>query len=101
MSFIAASQQFGLNQTDVFGIDSNNQLDVFWVDNGGSWGGPEAIGPAGLAYAPGSDFAVSQQVGLNQTDVFEIDVNGNLDLFWVDNAGAWNGPLVVYQSWTF
>jgi hypothetical protein len=99
MSFIAASQQFGLNQTDVFLIDKNYQLDVFWVDNAGAWGGPEAIGPAGLAYAPGSDFAVAQQVGLNQTDVFQIDENGNLDFFWVDGAGAWNGPVVIYQSW--
>ena len=101
MSFIAASQQFGLNQTDVFGINANDQLDVFWVDGGGAWGGPEAIGPAGLAYTPGGSFAVSQQVGLNQTDLFLIDANGNLDFLWVDNAGAWNGPLVIYQSWGF
>ena len=99
MDFIAASQQFGLNQTDVFGINSNYQLEVFWVDNGGAWRGPEAIGPAGLAYAGGSGFAVGQQVGLNQTDVFQIDGNGNLDMLWVDGGGVWNGPVVIYQSW--
>ena len=62
-------------------------------------GGLEAIGPAGLAYAGGSYFAVAQQVGLNQTDVFQIDGNGNLNLLWVDGGGAWQGPVVIYQSW--
>ena len=58
-------------------------------------GGAEAIGPAGLAETTTSNFAVSQQVGLNQTDVFMIDQWENLDLFWVDGGGAWNGPLVI------
>ena len=94
-SFVAASQQFGLNQTDVFAIDSNDQLDVFWVDGGGAWGGPVKIGSAGLPSTPGGEFAVSQQIGLNQTDVFMIDYWDNLDAFWVDGGGAWNGPLVI------
>jgi hypothetical protein len=90
---LAASQQFGLNQTDVFLIDTSGQLNVFWVDNGGAWGGPEKIGPAGIAN-PGSLLAASQQFGLNQTDVFLIDTSGQLNVFWVDNGGAWGGPLV-------
>jgi hypothetical protein len=98
LSRIVASQQFGLNQTDVFAVDANDQLDVFWVDGGGAWGGPQKIGPAGLAVEPGTPLAVGQQVGLNQTDVFMTDQWGNLDLFWVDGGGAWNGPSVIYQS---
>ena len=90
--YVAASQQFGIaGQTDVFLVDKNGQLNVFWVDNAGAWGGPGKIGPAGLA-DPGSYIAVSQQFGLNQTDVFLVDKNGQLNVFWVDNAGAWAGP---------
>jgi hypothetical protein len=90
-SYLAASQQFGLTQTDVFVVDQNGQLNVFWVDGWGAWKGPEKIGPAGIA-EPGCRLAASQQFGLSQTDVFLVDKNGRLNIFWVDNAGAWNGP---------
>ena len=91
---LAASQQFGIaNQTDVFVVGKNGQLNVFWVDGVGAWGGPEGIGGVGNA-ASGAVLAASQQFGIaNQTDVFLIDKNGNLDVFWVNSAGAWNGPL--------
>jgi hypothetical protein len=92
-SLVAASQQFGLTQTDVFLVDKNGQLNVFWVDGFGAWNGPEKIGPAGIAN-PGCALAASQQFGLPQTDVFLVDKNGRLNIFWVDNAGAWNGPLL-------
>jgi len=90
-SYVAASRQFGLNQTDVFFVDKNGQLNVCWVDNAGAWGGPGKIGPAGIAPA-GCPVAASQQIGLNQTDVFLFDHNGQLNVYWVDNAGAWGGP---------
>jgi hypothetical protein len=88
---LAACQQFGLTQTDVFVIDNNGQLRVYWVDGGGSWQGPETLGPAGVAN-PGSPIAVSQQFGLTQTDVFVIDKNGQLRVYWVDGGGGWQGP---------
>ncbi|MHC5832914.1 MAG: hypothetical protein ACYT04_97260, partial [Nostoc sp.] len=68
-SFIAASQQFGANQTDVFLVDKNGQLNLFWVVGEGVWNGPFKLGPAGIAN-PGSFIAASQQFGANQTDVF-------------------------------
>jgi hypothetical protein len=37
---IAASQQFGLNQTDVFVVDRNGTLNVAWVVEAGAWTGP-------------------------------------------------------------
>jgi hypothetical protein len=90
---VAASQQFGISdQTDVFLVDNQGQLNVFWVDGGGAWNGPETIGPAGLA-PPGARIATSQQFGIsNQTDVFLVDNQGQLNVFWVDGSGAWNGP---------
>ena len=90
--FVAASQQIGLNQTDVFAANSDGQLEVYWVDGGGAWGGPEAIGPAGFATGVS---AVGQQIGLNQTDAFIIDEAGHLDVYWVVGGGAWNGPLAI------
>jgi hypothetical protein len=93
---LAVSQQFGAaNQTDVFLIDKNGQLNVFWVEGAGVWNGPVKIGPAGLAN-PGAAIAVSQQFGaLNQTDVFVVDKNGQLNVFWVEGTGAWNGPQKI------
>jgi hypothetical protein len=89
---VAASQQFGLDQTDVFVVDNKGQLSVFWVDGGGGWNGPQTIGAAGIA-PPGASLATSRQFGVtNQTDVFLIDNNGQLNVFWVDGGGSWNGP---------
>jgi hypothetical protein len=95
-SFLAASQQFGLNQTDVFLVDNSRSLDVFWVHNAGAWNGPGKIGPAG-PLPPGGAIAVSQQFGLNQTDVFLTDGQGVV-VFWVDDAGAWQGPETIGDS---
>lgn len=92
--YIAASQQFGANQTDVFVVDETGQLNVFWVVGEGAWNGPVKIGPAGVASA-GSFVAASQQFGANQTDVFLLDKNGQLNVFWVVGEGAWNGPLKI------
>jgi len=94
--FIATSQQFGANQqTDVFFLDKNGQLNVFWVNGAGTWGGPQKIGPAGIAN-PGSFIAACQQFGANeQTDVFLFDKNGQLNVFWVNGAGAWGGPVKI------
>lgn len=44
---IAASQQFGLSQTDVFSVNQNGQRAVNWVDNAGEWQGPLQIGALG------------------------------------------------------
>ena len=88
---VASSRQFGLNQTDVFVVDKHGSLQVMWVVNAGAWGGPGQIGPTGL-FPPGASIAASQQIGLNQTDVFIVDKNGNLQVMWVVNAGAWGGP---------
>ncbi|MHC5833783.1 MAG: hypothetical protein ACYT04_000000101740, partial [Nostoc sp.] len=82
----------GSNQTDVFLVDNNGQLNLFWVVGEGVWNGPFKLGPAGIAN-PGSFIAASQQFGSNQTDVFLVDNNGQLNLFWVVGEGVWNGPF--------
>ena len=49
---------------------------------------------------PGAPVAASQHFGVdNQTDVFLVDQNGKLNLFWETDDGAWNGPQVIDQVW--
>ena len=91
---VAASQQFGLTQTDVFSVNENGQLTVNWVDGAGPWTGPAEIGPANFAPA-GCPLAACRQFGLSQTDVFLVDNKGQLSVFWVDDAGAWGGPVGI------
>ena len=88
---VAASQQFGLTQTDVFAVNQNGQLTVNWVAGAGEWQGPLEIGPTN--YAPvGCSLTASQQFGLTQTDVFLVNNSGQLAVYWVFDAGVWGGP---------
>jgi hypothetical protein len=102
---LAASRHAGLDQTDVFVLDTTGQLNVFAVSTGGPWSGPTKIGPAGFA-APGAQLAACeqrfglklpfqsewQQVGL-QTDVFVVDRTGQLNVFSIHQGGSWAGPV--------
>ncbi len=77
----------------MFVVGNNGAIAVSWVQDGGSWRGPLAIGPRSSA-APGSQLAASQQFGIpNQTDVFAAPTPGAVDVYWVQDAGSWRGPL--------
>jgi PPE-repeat protein len=92
---LAASQQFGTNQTDVFLVDNEGRLNVFSISGSGSWNGPQNIGPVGAAPA-GAPLATSRQFGANnQTDVFLVDDKGNVSVFWVQDHNAWSGPKKI------
>ena len=99
---LVVSQQFGApNQTDVFLVDKNGTLNVFWVQAAGAWNGPVLIGPAGhaLKHAP---LAVSQQFGArDQTDVFVVDSTGALSVFWVEASGPWSKAVTISKSGLF
>jgi hypothetical protein len=99
---VGASNQFGVNnQTDVFAIGANGQLQVAWVNGGGAWNGPIGIGPAGV-FPPGAGVVASNQFGVNnQTDVFAIGANGQLHVAWVNSGGAWNGPIGIGPAGVF
>lgn len=89
---LAACRQFGLDRTDVFLVDNNGQLVVFYVDGTGGWQGPQTISAGNFA-PPGCHVAACQHAGTtNQTDVFVVNNSGQLCLFWVIGSGAWNGP---------
>ncbi|GIH20464.1 hypothetical protein [Rugosimonospora africana] len=92
---VAISQQFGAaNQTDVFAINAEGQLTVIWSENGGSWNGPVIL--SGAIFPGAGEVAVSQQFGApNQTDVFAVNISGQLTVTWVQGAGAWSSPQVI------
>jgi hypothetical protein len=92
---LAVSQQFGaFEQTNAFVVDTQGQLQVFWIQ-GGDWTGPQSIGKSGFTQ-PGAAMAATQQFGaLNQTDVALFDSNGLLNVFFVQNNGGWQGPVQI------
>src|SRR5262249_29145441 len=93
---VAASQQFGLDQTDVFFVDTQGRLNVSWVAKGGTWAGPLPISAAGLA-PPGAAVAVASQqfAEITQTVVFLVNIQGRLNIFWMVGSGTWNGPVPI------
>ena len=96
---LAVSQQFGINQTDLFVINGRGQLSVFSVLGDGTWSPLKAIGPLGMFY-PGVPFTVCRHFGVdNRTDVFLFDQKGNLNMFWAVDAGDWNGPKQIGPTW--
>jgi hypothetical protein len=88
---LAASQRFGVaDQTDIFVVDNDGQLNEFSVVGGGNWSQAKKIGPTGQ-FPPKAHIAVSQQFGIaDQTDVFVVDNDGQLNVFWVHGAGNWS-----------
>jgi hypothetical protein len=93
---LAAGQQFGAeNQTNAYVVGNNGQLSVFWVENNGDWNGPVPISAANFA-SDGAPISVSQQFGAeNQTNVALADNTGRLNIFFVENANPWAGPVQI------
>ena len=91
----ARSFQYGVPaQTDVFLIDRNGQLDVFWVGPEGGWNGPEKLSAVGMAIPTGG-LAASAHYGVaNRTDVFLVDARGDLLMFFVEGSGRWQSAPV-------
>ena len=95
---VAASHQLGADndQTDVFVVDSEGRLNVFWVVGSGDWQGPYEITAPEFA-PPGAALASSRQFGADndQTDVFVVDSEGRLNVLWVVGSGDWQGPYGI------
>jgi hypothetical protein len=94
---LTASPQFGADLTDVFVVDNSGTVQVFWEIGGGVWQGPGAVSQSGFA-PPGAPLAVSRAFGLNRTDVFVADNDGTVQVFWINNDGAWEGPNAITPS---
>jgi predicted Fe-Mo cluster-binding NifX family protein len=91
---VVAAHQIDNHQLDVFFIGNDGALYVSWVIDGGTWQGPVAITPAGLA-PKGAGVAASHQVDNHQLDVFFIGEDGGLYVSWVIDGGVWQGPVRV------
>lgn len=84
---VAAGQQIGLQQTDVFVVDKSGALTVTWFD-GTNWQSPKRISPSNT-FPSGADVATTRQFDLNQTDVFAVNNNGALTVTHVVGAENW------------
>jgi hypothetical protein len=91
---LAAFQHVDQNQTDLFVVSQSGQLTFFWVGASGPWSGPTPVGPEGFA-PPGAALAACRQFGVPQTDVFVVDNTGQLNVFFVHEAGPWLGPVTI------
>ncbi|MFD6159350.1 hypothetical protein ACFWF7_28840 [Nocardia sp. NPDC060256] len=90
---VATSPQYGTDQTDIFAVGDNGQLQVFWGQGGDSWQGPVGLGPTDF-FPPGAPLCASPQYGVpDQTDVFLVGNDGRLYVFWVHGGGTWQGPM--------
>jgi hypothetical protein len=95
---VAASQQFGVEaQTDVFAIDKTGRLNVFWIGSSGGWNGPYGLSGAGFAPPTGCVAAI-QRGTLPRTDVFLVDNNGDLIVFYVEGTGKWQSGTIASSA---
>jgi hypothetical protein len=94
---LAASRQFGADQTDVFLFDTHGRLNMFSAQATLGWTGPQTIGATNVAN-PGANLAACAQANGNQTDVFFIDVNGHMNVASVIGDNPWSGPRTIGPS---
>ena len=93
---IAVSRQFGDNVTDVFAIDRGGLLVVFYVSGSGHWKSTTGFGPEGFARRNAALAACQQFGAVNQTDIFVVAQNGQLNVFWIaGSTGVVSGPLAI------
>jgi hypothetical protein len=94
---LAASRQFGADQTDVFLFDTHGQLNMFSAQATLGWSGPQTIGGANVA-KPGAFLAACAQANGNQTDVFFVDINGRMNVASVKGDNPWGSPQTIGPS---
>ncbi|MGC2406068.1 MAG: hypothetical protein WA431_06630 [Candidatus Cybelea sp.] len=91
-SLATAVQQSG-NQVDVFGVDENGQMQIWWESNDGSW--VNAPMPNGENLVPGSPLAMGVQRGNSQVDVFAVDNDGHMQIWFESDDGNWSkAPMI-------
>ena len=91
---LAASRQFGAEQTDVFLVDDKGQLKVLWRKDNGQWGGLANIGPEQFTGKMGQ-VAASRLGKGDRTGVFLVDKLGAVSFFHAEKNGPWSGPQMI------
>ncbi|MDQ1832156.1 M12 family metallopeptidase [Massilia scottii] len=88
---VALHHQVDANQLDAVFVDRNGVVNVMWVVGGGAWQGPAGLTPPDTA-PPGAPVALHYQGGPNQLDAVFVDRDGAVNVMWVIDGGAWQGP---------
>jgi len=89
---VALHHQIGPNQLDAVVVDNNGVVNVMWVVGIGAWQGPVGLTPPNTA-PPGAAVALHHQTGPQQLDAMFVGTNGAINVMWVVDAGAWQGPV--------
>ena len=89
---VALHYQIGPQQLDAVFVDRNGSVNVMWVVDGGTWQGPVGLTPPNTA-PPGAPVALENQIGPQQLDAVFVGRNGAVNVMWVVDAGAWQGPV--------
>ncbi|MGA1826827.1 M12 family metallopeptidase [Microbacterium sp.] len=90
---LAAAYQGSLDQLSVVFPDTLGGISVMWVQGGGAWAPPVQMAiPAG-GIPDHAEISLSDQGGLGQLDAVFVDVNGVVNVMWVQGGGAWQGPV--------
>ena len=90
----AVSRRFDADRTDLFVVSVSGRLVVFSSNGAARWERSGGHGPVNMA-RPGTSIAATKRFGVdNQTGVFLIAQNGQLQAFWVGPNGV-NGPIPV------
>jgi hypothetical protein len=96
---VAAAQQVGLDETDLFTIDQNGAITVSWTMRNEPWNVPwELTGPW---YPAGAPLVATPEYGLTQTDVIAVNKSGDLAVSWVVGDGTWQGPGSISSGGNF
>jgi hypothetical protein len=91
---LAASRQFGAQQTDLFFVNPDGQVKVLWRKDGAAWSGPANIGPEQFT-AKLAHLAAGRLGKGDRTAVFAVDKQGALCVFRAEKGGAWTGPQTI------
>jgi hypothetical protein len=115
ITYVATSELTVLNSLSKLPQSCITSTDLFTAESANSTYGSLPAGPYlpsnpinqtfGLAtlpfYKPGAPFAVSQQIGLSQTNLYAVDQNGQIAVFSVEGGGRWSIGLPVLGSTGF
>jgi hypothetical protein len=97
----AEQNSLGYSQLDVFAIDIDGNLQVWWESQGADW--HQQPMPDGSGLPPGAPIATGLQVYElpaqttpigNQLDVFVAGYDGRIARWWVYRSGTWNHDLL-------
>jgi len=82
------------NQLEVFAIDATGAVKLAWKAQNGRWQGPVALSPPGIA-PPGAPLAAVWQPLNEQLEVFWVDTAGALRGVWKQHNGRWAPPFYL------